>query len=305
MNKILKVLLISLIFLLLVPLVVSAKQNDLTISNLIILEDKKVDQKSSGNVTVVMGTADIQTDINGSVIVVFGKATINGNVSGDVVSAFGEVYIQGDSQVQGNLVSVGKLEKSNEVSIRGTKLLINVDLISLFKSNGILINTLIICFLITLVAGLILISIFTGRYRTMSNSMKSALARRVMLGGLVVISFTIILAFLIFLIVAPALYILLVIFADIIASIYLGTIILKNNYERSAIFLDFFVGHIIIYIFKIVPLIIIPAGSYMALMIYGICFIVFELAMASFGIGTMIDTGFGKNTELIKNNKPQ
>jgi len=306
MNKVLKGILIFLIFLLIVPLVVSAKQNDLTISNLIILEDKKVDEDSSGNVTVVMGTADVQTDINGSVIVVFGKATINGNISGDVVSAFGEVYINGDSQVQGNLVSVGKLEKADGVTIKGTKLSINVDLISLFKSNGILINTLIICFLITLVGGLILISVFTGRYRAMSYSMGSAFARRIMLGGLVIISFTIVLAFLIFLIIAPALYIFLVMFADVLASIYLGTYIFKkNNNESSTIFLEFFVGHIIIYIFKIVPLIIIPAGSYMALMIYGICFIVFELTMASFGLGTIIDTRFGKNTQLIKNNQPQ
>jgi hypothetical protein len=306
MNKIIKVILISLIVILIVPLAVSAKQNDLTSSNLIVLEDKKVEDESNDNVTIVMGTADIQTDINGSVIVVFGKATINGNVSGDVVSAFGEVYIKGDSQIQGNLVSVGKLEKAKGVTIKGTKLLINFDFISLFKSNGILINTLIICFLITLVGGLILISIFTGRYRAMSYSMGTALARRIMLGGLAIISCTIVLAFLIVLIIAPTLYIFLVMFADIIASIYLGTFIFKkSNNESSTIFLEFFVGHIIIYIFKIVPLIIIPAGSYMALMIYGICFIVFELIMASFGIGTIIDTGFGKNIKLIKNNKPQ
>ncbi|MHB8064188.1 MAG: hypothetical protein ACYDG2_16425 [Ruminiclostridium sp.] len=306
MNRILKVILFSLIFVLIVPLVVSAKQNGLTISNLIILEDKKVDQESSGNVTVVMGNADIQADIDGSVIVVFGKTIINGDVSGDVVSAFGEVYIQNDSEIQGNLVSIGKLEKTDKVSILGTKLAIKVDFISLFKSNGIIINTLIICFLITLVGGLILISIFTRRYRAMSYSMKSALTRRIVLGGLVIISFTIVLAFLIFLIIAPALYIVLMMFADVIASIYLGTFIFKkSNNQSSTIFLEFFVGHIIIYIFKIVPLILIPASSYMALMIYGICFIVFELAMASFGIGTLIDTSFGKNTDLIKISKPQ
>ncbi|HEY5584068.1 MAG TPA: hypothetical protein VIK78_06210 [Ruminiclostridium sp.] len=305
MNKIIKVMLISLMFILFVPCAVSATRNDLATSNLVILEDKKIDEKISGDVTVVFGTADIQTDIDGSIIVIFGKTTINGNVSGDVVSAFGEVYIQGDSQVEGNLVSVGSLEKADGVSIKGTKLIIDVDFISLFKSNGILINTLIIWSLITLIVGLILISIFTVRYRVMSYSMESGVPRRMLLGGLVVISFTIVLAFLIFLIIAPVLYILLVMFTEIIGSIYFGTIIFKNNYERSAIYLEFFVGHIIISILKIVPLIILPAGSYMALMIYGICLIVLELSMASFGIGTIIDTGFGKNTELIKKERPQ
>jgi len=300
MNKIVKVILISLIFLLFVPPAVSAKQNDLTISNLVILEDKKIDDKSFGNVTVVLGDADIQTDVNGSVIVIFGRATINGNVSGDVVSAFGEIDIQDDSQVQGNLVSIGKLEKDDKVSVLGTKLSINVDFISLFESNGIIINTLIIFSLITLITGLILISIFTGRYRTMAYSMGSRFSRRLVLGILVMISFTIVLVFLIFLVVAPILYVLLVMFADIIASIYLGTIIFKNNHEKSTIYLEFFVGHIISSIFKIVPLILLPTGSYTALMIYGICLIVLEFATASFGIGTMIDTGFGKKTELFK-----
>jgi hypothetical protein len=133
--------------------------------------------------------------------------------------------------------------------------------------------------------------------------MKSALSRRMVLGSLVVISFTILLAFFIFLILAPILYILLMIFADIIACIYLGTIIFRNNYERSAIYLQFFVGTIIINIIKIVPLIIIPSGSYLALMIYGICFIALELTMVSFGIGTVIDTKFGKNIEIINNDK--
>lgn len=305
MNKIIRVILISIIFILFAPRMVSAIQNDLAISNLIILEDKKIEDKDCGNITVVLGTADIQTDVNGSVIVVFGKVTINGNVSGDVVSAFSEVYIQGDSIIQGNLISLGKLEMANNASIKGIKLLIDVDFISLFKSNGILINTLIICSLIVLGAGLILISIFTGRYRVMSYSMKSALSRKMVLGSLVVISFTILLAFFIFLIIAPILYILILMFADIIASIYLGTIIFKNNNEQSAIYLQFFVGHLIISILKIVPLIILPSGSHMALMIYGICFIVIQFIMVSLGIGTVIDTRFGKNTEAIKNIKPQ
>jgi hypothetical protein len=295
MKKAIRMFLFFLIFLLSIPCVVYAYGNDLSSSNLIILEDKKIEKSNSENVTVVMGNADITTDINGSVIVVFGKATIDGNVSGDVVSAFGEVYINGDSKINGNLVSVGKLERSENVEIKGTKLTIKVDLISLFKSNGILINTLILYSLITLIAGLILICIFTARYRTISYNMNSNIPRRLALGGLVVISATIVLAFLIFMIIIPAIYVLLLMFADIIAGIYLGTVIFRNNYERSAIYLEFFVGHLIISILKIVPLILIPGGAYTALLVYGICFIILEVAIACFGIGTVIDTSFGKN----------
>lgn len=303
MNRFLKVVLVSLIFSLFIPCMVYAAQNDLTISDLIFLSDKVINEKSSGNITVVMGSADIRADIDGSVIVIFGKATIDGNISEDVVSVLGEIKIQGDSKVQGNLVSIGKLERADSVSISGTKLSINVDIISLFKSNGIIINTLIIFSLITLIAGLILISIFTARYRAMSYSMKSEVPRRLVLGFLIVISCTIVLAFLIFLVIVPILYVLIMIFANIIASIYFGTFIFKNNNEKSTIYLEFFVGHIIISIIKIVPLILLPAESYLALMIYGICYVLLELLMVSFGIGTIIDTGFGKNTKLISRTK--
>lgn len=303
MSKKLRVILIALMALIMVPGVVSAARNDLTISDLIILEDKSIADTSCGNVTIVLGSADIKTNVLGSVIVVFGKANISGNVTGDVVSAFGEVYIDGNSRIEGNLVSVGKLEKASGVKVVGTKVTINFDFISMFKSNGIIINTLIFCAIFTLIAGLILITIFTTRFRAMSYSMGTAMPRRLILGALIVVSLTIVLAFLIFSLIAPAIYIIFIMLADIVGSIYLGTLIFRNNYERSAIYLQFFVGHILIYIIKIVPLIFIPSGSYTILMIYGFCFLVVEFCLSSFSIGTVIDTGFGKNVPLLNGKK--
>lgn len=299
MNRIVKVVLVSLIFLLFVPSLVSASQNDLTISKLIFLQDKKVDRQSCGNVIVVYGSADVQTDVDGNVIVVFGKATVNGKVSGDVVSILGELDIKENSQIKGNLISYGRLKKADNVSVLGTYAAINIDSISLFKANGIIINTMIANALLTLIAGLILISIFTARYRVMSSTIRRRTSRRMILGILVIISCTIILAFMVFLIVIPILYTVLLVFSDIIASIYVGTVIFKNNYEKTTIYLQFFLGHIMISILKIVPLILLPEGSYMALMIYGIFYLVLQFAMSSFGIGTVIDTSFGKKPGLI------
>ncbi len=301
MKKLSKALIITLILLLFLPFFVSAKQSAITTSNLVIFEDKLVDNLSSGNLTVVSGNADIRTNVGGSVIVVFGKATIHGNISGDVISLFGELDILDNTLIQGNLVSIGKLKRSGLSSVLGTKLSIKFDFISLFKSNGIIINTFIIFSIIALAIGLVLISIFTKRYRIMAYSMKGVNARRLVLGLLFFVSATIVLAFLMYLIIAPVLYVLLVIFGDILAGIYIGSFIFKNNNEKSTIFLEFFVGHIIASIFKIVPLILLPKGSYLALMIYGIALIVIEFVMASFGIGTIIDTGFGKNTKALKN----
>lgn len=306
MKNILRAMIIFIIIMLLfIPNTVAAAQNDLQISNLVILKDQKIIEQGNENVTVVLGTADIQTDLEGSLVVIFGKAVIEGNIKGDVVSAFGEVSLKNNSEITGNVVSVGKLEKASGASIKGTKLLIDVDFISLFRSNGILINTLIICSLFVLIAGLLLITIFPAKYRVMSYSLRKISYRRILLGILVVVSMTIVLAFTIFTIVAPVAYMLISMFADIIASIYLGTLIFGNSNQRSAIYLEFFVGQLIISILKIVPLIIIPDGSYTALLVYGICFIVLELVTVSLGIGTIILTGFGKkaNAKLVRLNK--
>ncbi len=295
MSKKLSVLVLFLLIVtIFVPGVATATKNDLTISNLIILEDETVSGASCGNVTVVLGNADINADVDGSIIVVFGKTSINGDVSGDVVSAFGEVHLKEDSVIKGNLVSVGKFKKDADTKIEGTKVTINFDFISLFKSNGIIINTLILSSLFTLIAGLILIAIFTSRFRLMSYTLREALPRRMVLGALVVVSLTIVLAFLIFLLVVPVLYVTIISLTEIIGSIYLGTVIFRNYFDRSAIYLEFFVGHILISILKIVPLIVIPSGSYTALLVYGICFVLIEFALASYGLGTIIDTSFGK-----------
>ena len=303
MRNLSKAIIITLILLLFVPFIVSAKQSDITTGNLVIFEDRIVDNISSGNVTVVSGYADIRTNVSGSIIVVFGKATINGNVSGDVISLFGELDVLDNTLIQGNLVSVGKLKTSDLISVLGTKFSIDFDVISLFKSNGIIISTFIMYAIISLAIGLVLISIFTKRYRSMAYSMRSGNVRRLVLGLLFFLSATIVLAFLMFLIIAPVLYVLLVLFADIVVGIYIGSFIFKNSNEKSTIFIEFFVGCIIANIVKIVPLILLPEGSYLALMIYGITLIVIEFVMASFGIGTIIDTGFGKNVNMLKKGK--
>lgn len=296
MNKRIRIVIICLIFLLFVPQLASAAQKDFLIKYLVFLEEREIEEVSEGNISIVLGSADINSDVNGSVVVVLGKAVINANVSGDVVSVFGDVDILNDSQITGNLVSVGKLSQSDGTEIYGSKFVFNADIISLFKSNGILINISILYALIVLTAGLILITVFTDRYRVMSYSMRKNLSRRMILGGLGVLSITILLAFFIFFFVAPILYLIFLMLANIISSIYAGAFIIKENTERSTIYLQFFVGHILISILKIVPLIFLPVGSYTALLIYGICYILFELAMASFGIGTAIDTSYGKKS---------
>lgn len=295
MNKIAKIILVSLLLLLLIPCAVYASQNNLENNRTIILTDKEITGEVKGNIIVLYGTADIKTDINGSLIVVFGKASVEGKVNGDVVSVLGELNISENSDIRGNLVSLGKIVNSDSITVSGIKFAVNFDLISIFKSNGIIINTLILHAFLVLVEGLILIRCFTARYRVMADSMGSRTSRRMTLGILVVISMTIILAFFIFFAAVPIVYVLMTMFSDIVAAIYVGTLILKSGHEKSIVYLQFFLGHLLISILKIVPVILLPTNSYVPLMIYGIGYLLLEAAITAFGMGTVIDTSYGKN----------
>ena len=82
-------------------------------------------------------------------------------------------------------------------------------------------------------------------------------------------------------------------------GIFVGNTILKNNDQKSTIFLQFFIGHILVSICKIVPVLIIDPKNYIGMFIYGILLIVGEIALASFGLGTVIDTSFGKKVKNI------
>ncbi|HEX2925430.1 MAG TPA: hypothetical protein VHP38_04120, partial [Ruminiclostridium sp.] len=120
MNKKIKIILILVLLSLFIPCIASASQFDFS-NKLIFFEDKIISQQTLGNITVVIGNADIRTNVNGSIIVILGKATINGKIGGDIVSLFGDVDIKDQSLIQGNLVSVGKLKKDSNVKITGTK----------------------------------------------------------------------------------------------------------------------------------------------------------------------------------------
>ncbi|HEX2927439.1 MAG TPA: hypothetical protein VHP38_14475 [Ruminiclostridium sp.] len=75
---------------------------------------------------------------------------------------------------------------------------------------------------------------------------------------------------------------------------------LKTAMTAQQFIFSFFVGHLLVSILKIVPLILIHDGSYTAMFVYGVGFIILQYAMAFLGIGTIIDTGFGKKTNMKK-----
>jgi hypothetical protein len=295
--KLLILLVISLIFL---PSVCTADSQSSYADKYVFAKEGNVPGGNYNNVVIVMGKSEINSDINGSVINFMGDVKINGTVNGDVVSLLGNLNLNDKSFIEGNLVSFGTINKPDNIAIKGKKMVVNMDVISAFKSNGILISLLIILSLLTLVVGLVLITIFPVNYRVMSHSIHKKLGKKISLGILLILALTIIVAFLFFLIVIPIVYILAFVFADVIGSIFIGRLVFKQNDQRSSIYLEFFIGVVLVSIVKIIPLIIIPQYSYIAILVYGILYAVVELAIASVGLGTVVVTSFGRNNQAIK-----
>lgn len=265
----------------------------------IIMQDEEITQLENEDIVVVLGSANVSHKINGTLIVLLGDAIVNDDVNGDIISILGDVKLQEGVNISGNVVSVGKLDKPESVTIGGTKLTASIDWLSMFNVNSVLISVLILLAIVTLGTGLIMISIFTVNFRVISNSFAVRPGRKMVLGILFIVASTIILAFLIFLFVAPILYILLFIIADIVGGIIVGRAILKANDQKSTIFLQFFIGHILVSMCKIVPVLIIDPKNYTGMCIYGIILVLGEIALASFGFGTIIDTSFGKKVKNI------
>ena len=292
------VCILILIVLVLAPANVYAASSFLN-NKYVVMQDADITEPDNEDIVVVLGSANISHKIGGTLIVLLGDAIVNDDIEGDIISILGDVKLKDGINISGNVVSIGNLDKPHSVTISGTKLSASVDWLSMFNVNSVLISVLILLAIITLGAGLILISIFTAKFRVMSNSFSVRPGRKMALGILFVIASTIILAFLIFLFVAPVLYILIFIVADIMGGIFVGNTILKNNDQKSTIFLQFFIGHILVSICKIVPVLIIDPKNYIGMFIYGVVLIVGEIALASFGLGTVIDTSFGKKVKNI------
>ena len=153
----------------------------------IIMQDEEVTQTENEDIVVVLGSANISHKIDGTLIVLLGDVMVNDDVDGDIISILGEVKLQEGVNISGNLVSVGKLEKPESVTIEGTKLSASIDWLSMFNVNSILISVLILLAIVTLGAGLIMISIFTVNFRVMSNSFAVRPGRKMILGILFVL----------------------------------------------------------------------------------------------------------------------
>lgn len=266
-----------------------------------IFEDAEVTAPVRGNVIVVLGDVRVESRVDGHVVTVFGDAAINAEVTGQVVSMFGKATLEDGARINGDVISVGSVEKSPGAVIGGQEVRIlgesmNLDIDALFYLRLVI---LVLFMLAVLLTGLLSLLISRTRYRMISKNLEKNPVRKLVLGILSFIGATSLLAILLLTLIAPLLYIILLIISTVPACIYLGRMILKAFSRKNGIFIEFITGLITATLVKLVVLLIIPQQN---LLLAAIVTGLINFLIYSFGMGILMEQHYlqGNKTNAQK-----
>lgn len=253
-----------------------------------IMADVKIDRKTHGSVVVIAGNIDVQDNVEGDVVVVFGNVNINSRVSRDVVSVFGKTVLTSKAEIGKDVVSIGPVEKSPGARIAGSLVTVNVKPFALFGTISSIV--VIISSFIYIVLGLIFIIVFKERCENISRGILEGAAKRFGIGFLLFVGCLILFPFLAITIIAPILFLILMIASSILASFFLGRLILKTFNSESNVYLEFIIGIASIALLKVIVLLSMPLLGFWTSIIVNV---LLWIILNSIGLGILIDTRFG------------
>jgi hypothetical protein len=251
-------------------------------------QDINIDKSITGNVVSIGGNVEIHDDVRGDVVVVFGDVIIDGKVAGEVVTIFGDVKMTGRASIGGNLVSLGTVERNELSRIYGQEVNLNLGFLPI-TGTMVMIFMLVFAFFVLLL-GFPILAVFRDRFSTMSGNILTRIGIRTALGFLIFLGLTIFLPILAITLVAPLLYFVLLIAAEIITGIFLGRIITKTFNSHTSIFVEFVIGFVVITMSKGAAIILFPQ---VGLLVSVLAYLLLSLFINSFGLGTLLDTKFG------------
>ena len=258
-----------------------------------LFDDIKIDSEVKGNVISVLGNVDVDKAVDGQVVVVFGDVTINANVSGQVVTVFGNTRLTSGAIVQKDLITLGSIEKESGSRVLGQEVRIfgeymNIDIGALLYLR---LAIMLLFTLAVLVIGLLVLAVSRKRYEEITASIEKNIGKKLLLGFLAYLGASILFVLLIVTLVAPVLYIVLLVMAAIVASIYLGRTILKTFSPKNSIYMEFVTGLISITLIKLLLIFLVPQEgiilSFALLAIFGIF-------VNSIGLGGLTEYKFVK-----------
>lgn len=245
---------------------------------------------ATGGLVAVFGDINMQGDVNGDVITVLGDTVINGKVSGQVVSVLGRLTLSDNAEVENGIVSIGDVDSSSKAKIHGSQDIIGLGFLP--DARAVLSILMILFSVLVLVIGVLAISIQKARFENISTGIENNFWRKLIWGLTGFLGFTILVPILSITVIAPLIYVVLLIMAEIVTSIFLGKLLLKAFNSNTNIYLEFMTGLICLSILKI-TLIIFAFQSGVNLLVFGGISLICSILINSIGIGILIDTRFG------------
>ena len=258
-----------------------------------LFDDIKVEKSITGNVITVLGNIDVDNDINGQVIAVFGNITVNARVSGQVTTIFGNTKLTKNAVVQGNLITLGSVVKDDGSKVLGQEVMIvgeymNVDFGAILYLR---LALLMLFALAVLIIGLVILMVSRKRFEEITKSIEYNMGKKLILGFLAYTGASILLALLLITLIAPALYIILMVLATVVASIFSGRLILKAMNPSNSVYMEFVTGLITITLIKLLFIFLVPQEEIiLSFVLVG----VFGVLVNSIGLGVLMEARFGK-----------
>ncbi|NTV90939.1 MAG: polymer-forming cytoskeletal protein [Clostridiales bacterium] len=258
-----------------------------------LFEDIRIDRPVSGNIISVLGDVTLDSSVDGQIIAVFGDVTVNSKVSRQVVTVFGKTVLTDKAEIKGDLITLGSIEKAdgakvegNEVRIFGRRMDVDVSAIFYLRLVGLVGFSLVV-----LIWGVLMLLLSKKKYTAEALKIEEEGSRKLLLGILSFLGTAILLILLSITLIGPVLYMVLMIIANVYASIYFGRLIMKAMSAPRNIMAEFFTGFITITLVKLLVVFLVPQQQIVISLILGIILYSYVCAM---GLGIMMEGKFGK-----------
>jgi hypothetical protein len=231
-----------------------------------ILEDTEITGQVDGNIISVLGDISVDVDengngkVNGHVIAVFGEISVNSRVSGHVVNIFGKTVLKESAVIEGDVITMGSLDKYPGSSILGREVrmlgeAMNIDISAITYLQ---LAIMLLFMLAALVIGLLLLLISKNKYTSIAANLERNVGRKMILGILSFFGASAMMLLLLVTLAAPVLYVIVLLLSTITACMFSGRFILRTFSRKNSVFVEFITGLISIVLIKLLIIFLIP-----------------------------------------------
>lgn len=255
---------------------------------------------AGGSVVAIGGDMELHQDVKGDVVAVFGDIYIHAKVSGEVIAVFGKVKLGENAVVQGDVFSLGGIEKSEGAKVNGTEREMFAGAISGHSLLFGVAMMIVALSLMNLLIGWIVLLISKERFGSIAATLEADIGKKITSGFLAFLAICLVSLLLSITVVVPLLFILFLMYVGVASSMYFGRLILKNFVSGNNVYAEFITGLITVTLVKIMLVYVIQTGS---ILLNLALYLLFAFFLNSLGTGMLLMSkriyGNGKTTEQI------